>query len=36
MEKTGDYLLTILNHLPQAGCLTAPDYPALKYDYEVI
>lgn len=34
MESTGDYLLNILNDLPRAGCLTGPEYPVLKYDYE--
>lgn len=35
MLDTGDYLLTMMDALPQAGCLTAPAYPKLKKDYEV-
>ena len=35
MEKTGDYLPSILETLPQAGCLHAPAYPDLKTDYKI-
>lgn len=34
MKKNNDYLLNIIDRLPEAGCLTAPEYPELKLNYE--
>ncbi len=33
MKANGDYLLEILDNLPNAGSLTKPDYPKLKLNY---
>lgn len=33
MKANGDYLLDIIDTLPQAGSINAPAYPAIKTDY---
>lgn len=33
MEETDDYLLEILEKLPEAGTVGKPEYPKLKLDY---
>lgn len=34
MKQNNDYLLNIIEELPEAGCLTAPSYPKLRVEYE--